>query len=423
MLRLLYTGAIYVAAPIALLVLAIRGARDPAYRERMGERFGYTRASFDQSSIWVHAVSVGEVQAAAVLIRALCKRYPQVPLLVTTATPTGAQRVRSMFADQVRHAFLPYDTPGAVRRFLERSRPRIAIVMEREIWPNLYRECARRGVPIVMASARVSAASARRHRKFSALFAPALATNVAVAAQTEADAERYRSIGADPAAVQVTGNIKFDLEIPHETRNAGASLRTSQFANRPVWVAGSTHAGEEESVLDAHRLVRAARPEALLILAPRHPDRFAEVAVLLRARGVSFASRSSGVAVTPQNEVLIGDTLGELTTFYAASDVAFVGGSLVPIGGHNLLEPAALATPIVLGPHNFNAPEIASMMLAVGAARQVENAQELGEAVLDLFTSPERRREMGAKGAQVVEQNRGALERLMNIIERRIADS
>ncbi|HEX2493497.1 MAG TPA: lipid IV(A) 3-deoxy-D-manno-octulosonic acid transferase [Steroidobacter sp.] len=422
MVRLFYSAAVRIAAPIALALTALRGVRDPSYRHRLGERFGYTHAAFERPPIWVHAVSVGEVQAAAVLIRALRTRRPEDPLLITTATPTGAQRAAALFGAHARHAYLPYDTPAAVRRFLSRTRPKIAIVMEREIWPNLYRECKRRRIPVVLASARVSAASAERHRRLSRLFAPALAENVLVAAQTKADAERYRAIGADPAAVQVVGNVKFDLDPAEEVRKAGEALRAAQFPNRPVWVAGSTHAGEEEVLLDAHRRIRSVLPDALLILAPRHPDRFTQVAVQLTARGVCFVTRSSGAPVSTDAEVLLADTLGELVMLYAAGDVAFVGGSLVPIGGHNLLEPAALALPIVVGPHNFNAQDIASMMLQTGAAQEARSAQALAEAVVELFAKPERRQAMGAQGARVIEANRGAVGRLIALIEERIAD-
>lgn len=417
MLRFFYTAALYIAAPLALAAAALRGLRDRSYRDRLGERLGLTRVSFDRPPIWVHAVSVGEVQAAAVLIRALRKRYPEHPVLITTATPTGAQRAAALFGEFASHAYLPYDMPGAVRRFLDRVRPRIAIVMEREIWPNLFRECARRGIPVVLASARLSAASAERHRKLSGLFAPVLARNVLIAAQTESDAARYRTIGADASIVHVVGNVKFDLEIPEEVRRAGETLRTSLFPDRIVWVAGSTHEGEEDVLLDAHRKVCAAQTNALLILVPRHPSRFAEVAARLQMRAVRFATRSSNAPVAAGDAVLLGDTLGELPTFYAAGDIAFVGGSLVPVGGHNLLEPAALAQPIIVGPHNFNAPDVADMMLDAGAALQVADAPSLAAAILELIADPGRRDEMGRRGAQAAAANRGALERLMTLIE------
>ena len=419
MLRSVYTALLYVFAPLALAATALRGGRDPAYRDRLPERLGYTRV-FTQSTagraLWIHAVSVGEVQAAASLVRALLKKYPQRPLLVTTATPTGAQRVRSLFGDSVRHAYLPYDLPGAVRRFLDRVQPSLAVIMEREIWPNLFRECERRGIPVLLASARISERSAVRHRKFAGLFRDALASNVTVAAQTTQDADRYRAIGA--RQVQVTGNVKFDIETPSSVRQAGAEFRAAQCPNRLVWVAGSTHEGEEDQVLAAHRRVRAQRPDALLVLVPRHPNRFDAVRSWLKSRQVAFVSRSRNEAVTPTTSVLLVDTLGELLTFYAASDIAFVGGSLIAtVGGHNLLEPAVLERAIVVGPYNFNAPDIAQLMLERGAARQVDSDERLAAAILELAANPALRAQMGASGSAIVAENRGALERILGLIE------
>lgn len=417
MLRAVYSVLLYLFAPFALAATAARGLRDPLYRDRLPERLGFTELRFDAAPIWIHAVSVGEVQAAAVLVRALSQRYPQRPILLTTATPTGAQRVRTLFPETVRHAYLPYDLPGAVRRFLERTAPSLAIIMEREIWPNLFRACSVRDVPILLASARLSDRSGRRHRRFAALFRDALACNVTIAAQTSADAERFRAIGIAPQAVHVTGSVKFDLQIPDEVRRSGAQIRAAQFAHRPVWIAGSTHEREEDIVLDAHERVRAARSDALLLLVPRHPNRFDSVRSWLRARNVKFASRSMHEPVTADTSVLLVDTLGELLSFYAAANVAFVGGSLVPIGGHNLLEPAALNRPIIVGPHNFNAADVAQMFVASGAAIQVASATELGDVVVELLTNAARRDRMIAQAHAILEANRGALERLLLLVQ------
>lgn len=417
MLRLIYTALLYVFAPIALAVVAIRGVRNAAYRGRLGERLGFTQARPAAPVIWVHAVSVGEVQAAAALVRVLRERYPQHSVLITTATPTGAQRVRALFGESVQHSYLPYDLPGAVRRFLGTVRPSIVIVMEREIWPNLFGECRRRGIPVMLASARLSDRSARLHRRFAGLFRDALAGNVTVAAQTPLDAQRFASIGAVAASIHVTGNVKFDLDIPAAVRRTGAALRSEQFPNRFVWLAGSTHQREEDIVLDAHERVRATLSDALLVLVPRHPNRFDQVRAWLKGRNVAYASRSANEAVTSQTTVLLADTLGELLMLYAAADVAFVGGSLVPVGGHNLLEPAALARPIVVGPNNFNAQDIADLLLAAGAAIEVASAEQLARSVLELASDPARRQTMGAKGSEVVESNRGALDRVMQLID------
>jgi 3-deoxy-D-manno-octulosonic-acid transferase len=417
MLRLLYSALLYVVAPLAFLATAVRGLRDPSYRERLAERLGFTQLRFAAPPIWIHAVSVGEVQAAAALVRSLSSRYPEHPILVTTATPTGAQRVRALFGDPVRHAYLPYDLPGAVRRFLESTAPALAIIMEREIWPNLFRACRARGIPILLASARISERSGRRHVRFGALFRDALACDVTIAAQTAADAERFRAIGTPAAAVHVTGNIKFDLEVPEDVRRAGSHIR-AEFAHRPVWIAGSTHEREEDIVLDAHERVRAARNDALLLLVPRHPNRFDAVKSWLRGRNVRFVTRSARGSVTADTSVLLVDTLGELLSFYAAANVAFVGGSLVPVGGHNLLEPAALNRPIIVGPHTFNAADIADSFLASGAALRVESATELGSAVLDLLTDAARRDQMIARAHAILQANRGALARLLALVEK-----
>jgi 3-deoxy-D-manno-octulosonic-acid transferase len=423
MLRLIYTPLIYLLAPFALAVTAWRGIRDPAYRERLAERLGFTEARFDVPVIWVHAVSMGEVQAAAPLIRELRRRYPQIPLLMTTATPTGAERVRTLFAADVRHAYLPYDTPDAVNRFLKRVRPRIAIVMETEVWPNLFRACTRRRVPIIMASARLSEKSVRRLRWLGGLLRPMFATDITIAAQTTLDAERFIALGAERARVIVMGNVKFDLEIPEDTQLRGRALRQAHFPNRFVWVAGSTHEVEEQVLLDAHQDLRVRLPGALLVLVPRHPQRFAQVRQWLVSRGSACTIRSDGQEVADGNEVLLVDTMGELQMFYAAADVAFVGGTLVPVGGHNLLEPAALALPVLAGPHNFNAPDIAQLLFASGAARCVQSVRELSTALGELALNSAKRREMGAQGQQIVAANRGALAKVLALVEAAIGRS
>lgn len=430
MLRLIYTALLYVAAPLALGWTAWRGRRDPLYRDRLGERLGYSLlppVAPGTDLIWVHAVSVGEVQAAAALVRTLLRRYPDRRLLMTTATPTGAQRVKALFGEEVLHCYLPYDLPGAVRRFLDRVRPAVAVVMETEIWPNLYRECARRRLRIVLISARLSEKSVRRFRRIAGLFREALQQDLLIGAQTEVDAERFIAVGADRARVRVIGNLKFDLEVPPQVRRAGEELRAAQFAGRFVWVAGSTHEVEEELLLQAHRQVRQICPSALLVLVPRHPNRFERVRHWLAAQNGSqdgsHVTRSSGKAVTPQTSVLLVDTLGELLLFYAAADVAFVGGSLVPIGGHNLLEPAALACPILTGPHNFNAPDVARLLLERGAAVQVASAAELAATLTALEADPPRRHQMGAAALATVEANRGALTRALELIEPLLSES
>lgn len=412
----LYQLLIRIAAPLVFIATCLRGVRDRSYRERLLERFGYTKLSFAQPPIWLHAVSVGEVQAATPLIRRLLVNGEQRPLLVTTSTPTGAARVRALFGEQLSHAFLPYDTPGAVKRFLKRTRPYCAIIMETELWPNLLRHCIARQMPVVLGSARISSRTAARYQLLRSLFIQPMSA-VFVGAQTEADAERLRTLGAKSERMQVTGNIKFDIEISDAARAAGQTLR-QQWLARPVWIAGSTHDGEESQVLAAHQVVRARKPDALLILAPRHPQRFAQVTALLKTQNIEFVTRSSEQRVQPQHAVLLLDTLGELTSFYAASDVVFVAGSLVPVGGHNLLEPAALSLPVISGPHTFNAPDVADKLADRGALRYVYSGAELGEVVLELIDNPTECARQAEQAAAVVWESKGALTNLLLLIER-----
>jgi 3-deoxy-D-manno-octulosonic-acid transferase len=416
-LRVVYLLLTYLAVPFLLLHLLWRGLSVPGYRQRMGERFGFSMPRLARRSIWVHAVSVGEVQAAAPLVRALLKRHPDVPLVITTMTPTGSERVRALFGNAVIHSYVPYDLAGAVRRFFDWARPMLAIIMETELWPNLYHECGQRQVPLVLASARVSLRSVGRYRRLIPLFRDTLSHGIVIAAQTPADADRFRSLGANPARTWVTGNIKFDFELPPEVASRGRELRLQQARDRPVWVAASTHDGEEQAVLDAHARILERHPAALLILVPRHPERFPQVAALLDSRGIDYVTRSSRAPATVATRVVLGDTMGELTTFYAAADVAFVGGSLVPIGGHNLLEPMALGVPAVTGPHNENAADIAELLVDCGAALVVPDWAGLAAEVSWLLGDEAERRKRGAAGNQAILANRGALDRLLGLIE------
>jgi 3-deoxy-D-manno-octulosonic-acid transferase len=406
----------YLAAPLVALLLFYKGLGNRAYWERFEERFGYGSSRLERPSIWVHAVSVGEVVAASSLIAALRRDYPQYPVVVTTVTPTGAQRVRDLFGDDVLHSYAPYDTIGSVRRFFKRMQPRIVIVIETELWPNMYAACGERGVPLVLANARISPRSMRRYQRFIGLFRRALSHGVVIAAQSEQDAERFRLLGADPDRTTVTGNLKADLVFPPGMTDAGLEFRREQVGARPVWVAASTHAGEEEAALAAHAMVRAAIPEALLLLVPRHPDRFNGVAALIESRQLAFGRRSLGEVPAPEAAVYLVDSLGELPLFYAAADVAFVGGSLVPVGGHNLLEPAVLGIPVITGPHNFNAEDIALLLQEADALQLVENATELGAAITALLRDPELRRHRGARARRMYDQSGGALSRLRALL-------
>jgi 3-deoxy-D-manno-octulosonic-acid transferase len=420
-LRLLYLLAVYLAAPIISAMLLWRGLRDRSYWHNFSERFGFG-ARLSSHGVWLHAVSVGEVQACAPLVSALYQRHPGLALTVTTFTPTGAARARALFGNLAQVRYIPFDLPGAARRFLGRVQPRLAVIFETELWPNLYRECGRRRVPLVLASARISARSVGRYQRLGALFRDTLSQAVVIGAQAEGDAERFRALGAAATSTHVTGNLKFDFEVPPDIAQRGARLRAQYAPDRALWVAGSTHGGgEEQALLEAHQCVRAAHPGALLVLAPRHPPRFDEVAKSLAQAGVSFVRRSQagagGAGAGQTCQVVLLDSLGELLDFYAAADVAFVGGSLVPIGGHNLLEPAALGVPILTGPNNFNSAEIARLLIERGAAEVVHDAAQLGARVSALLADAGERERMGAAASAAVDGNRGALSNLLGLIE------
>ncbi len=416
MLRFIYIGVSYLLTPALVGVIIWRGRRNRGYWKNVRQRFGFGERLEREGSIWVHAVSVGEVQAAAPLIRELQTICPDRRLVITSMTPTGAAHARMLFGDSVDRRFVPYDLPGSVKRFFDRVRPSLAVVVETELWPNLYNECGRRGVPLVLASARISPRSIKRYRMLVGLFRETLSHGIVIAAQSEADAQRFHEVGAPPDRTYVTGNIKFDFRVPPQVKRQGIEFREHHAALRPVWIAASTHAGEEEIAVAAHRRVLERFPEALLLLVPRHPERFDGVADMLTRLEVSHVRRSSGLRVTEADSVFLGDTLGELMSFYAAADVAFVAGSLVPTGGHNLLEPAALGLPVLTGPYTFNCEDIADMFIEAGAARVVTDADSLGVAVSELLAEPQTRRELGARGQLIIEENRGALERLLKLV-------
>ena len=417
-MRLLYTLLAYLAAPCVFANVLWRSVRDPAYRSGWGERFGFGVELPAPGCIWVHAVSMGEVAAASSLVRAIRANHPQWPVVLTTATPTGASRARELFSGaDVDVRYGPYDLPGAVRRFFSNVRPVAAIFMETELWPTMYRECARRGVPRIIANARISTRSWPRYRRLRSLTQPMLHAGVLVAAQSVEDAERFKYLGAAESNVQVSGNLKFDVSIDPRVRAAGTELRHRYLRSRTVWAAGSTHAGEEELVLDAHALVRASVPDALLVLAPRHPNRFDAVASMLARRAVRFIRRSEGGLPQLDTEVVLLDTVGELLTFYAAANAAFVGGSLVRIGGHNLLEPAALGIPFATGPFNANSADVAQLMFDQHAAVCTPDAQSLASAISAWLLEPGEASRVGAIARNVVAANRGALQRIMEMID------
>ncbi|WP_350580719.1 lipid IV(A) 3-deoxy-D-manno-octulosonic acid transferase [Pseudomonas sp. HY2-MNA-CIBAN-0224] len=415
--RTLYTLLFHLGLPLVAIRLWLRARKASAYAKRIGERFALNMPAMQPGGIWVHAVSVGESIAAAPMIRALLQRYPQLPITVTCMTPTGSERIQALFADEprIQHCYLPYDLPWAAARFLERVQPTLAVIMETELWPNHIHQCAKRGIPVALANARLSARSAKGYARFAKLTRPMLEEMSLIAAQTETEAERFRQLGARPECVQVTGSIKFDLTIDPQLLIKARALREQwQALERPVWIAASTHEGEDAIVLAAHRQLLASYPNALLILVPRHPERFNAVFALCQSEGFDTVRRSAATPVSAQTQVLLGDTMGELLFLYALADSAFVGGSLVANGGHNLLEPAALSKPVLSGPHLFNFLEIAALLRDAGALEEVDDAHALAVAVRRLFELPQDARHMGQAGLNVMLANQGALQRLLD---------
>lgn len=410
-MRILYTAAGWLALPFAFLYLLWRARRQREYLYHWGERLGNVAVPDARPLIWLHAVSVGETRAAAPLVHALAARYPGHRILLTHATPTGRAAGAALFGDAVMQAYLPYDLPWLVKRFLARARPRLGLLMETELWPNLAAACAQAHIPLYLVNARLSERSAAGYRRIAALIRPVLARLAGVAAQSEADAARLIRLGA--VRVRVCGNLKFDVPLPPDYRARAAQLRAA-FGERFVLLAASTREGEEAAILTA--FLAHMPKDALLVLVPRHPQRFETVAALLAQHGLAFARRSRGQAALPNMRVYLGDSLGELVAFYAASDCAFVGGSLAPLGGQNLIEAAAVGCPILVGPHTFNFAAATEDAIAAGAARRVADAEALMIAVRTLYAQPDLRVQMGAAGRAFAQRHRGATACILDFI-------
>lgn len=415
--RFSYTLLYYLLLPVVFFRLLWRARKAPLYRKRWAERLGFFTAPVQTNGLWLHSVSVGETIAAAPLVKQIQQHYPDLPITITTMTPTGSERVKALFGDSVFHVYVPYDTPGAVRRFLKKVQPRLALIMETELWPNLIDQCSRQQVPVLIANARLSARSARGYGRFPKLTQPMLQQISCIAAQTEADGQRFIELGMTPQKLQVTGSVKFDIQVSSVLLDDAQKLRNQWSTERPVWIAASTHHGEDEQVLQAFNLLLQHCPQALLVLVPRHPERFSDVAQLCRSQGFDVAVRSQQQPVTTETQILLADTMGELMLLFAASDIAFVGGSLVPTGGHNFLEPAVLAMPVIAGPHVFNFTEISQLLIDAGGMIQCETAEALAGEVKRLIDQPNERLIMGAAALSVVKNNGGAQQRLFELIE------
>ncbi len=417
-MRWLYILLLYLITPLVLLRLLWRSRELVEYRRRWNERFGCVPRASQPVAVWVHAVSVGESLAALPLIRALIERHGVGRVLVTTTTPTGSARVREALGAQVLHTYAPYDLPDVVARYLARQRPQRVVVMETELWPTLFRALARRGIPLTIANARLSPRSFRGYSRVRGFATATLADCTHIAAQSAADAERFCALGADPARVSVMGNIKFDQAVPDAQREAGHELRERIGRVRPVWIAASTHEGEEGMALTAHRELLRTHPDALLMLVPRHPQRFDAVARQIEKAGLAYLRRSqltADEARLASSSVLLGDSMGEMFAYFSASDVAFVGGSLVPVGGHNVLEPAALGLPVLFGPHMHNFVAARDLLLEVQGAIEVSE-RSLTDTLRVLLGDAARRRTLGEAARAAVERNRGALQRLLALL-------
>ena len=417
MSRRLYSLFFYLCLPIIFVRLFLRARRAPAYRLRWGERLGFYSSSPKAGGILIHAVSVGETLAAVPLIKRIQADYPDLPISITTMTPTGSEQVRKNFGDELFHVYIPYDLPRAVRRLLKAIKPRLVLVMETELWPNLVDQCHRGQIPVVIANARMSQRSADSYGRVTSLVSPMLKQLSLVVAQTEQDRDRLERLGVDAEKMVVAGYIKFDIALSEQVQTEAASLkaqwtRVSARAPRKILIAASTHEGEEAIVLAAFQRLLATQPSLLLLLVPRHPERFNAVELMCAERGLRIKRRSSELPCADDTQVIIGDTMGELMSFYGTADIAFVGGSLVETGGHNLLEPAVWQLPILSGPYMFNFSEIDRLMTAAGALVKVDDEHSLAARVTELLDSPGMSGHMGEAALSVVEQNRGSLDRL-----------
>lgn len=416
MARLTYSLLLYLLLPWTFLRLYLRGAKNPAYRKRWGERLGLANPAIQSPVIWIHAVSVGEVTAALPLIHAIQREYPGYQVAVTTTTLTGSQQVTKTLNDKVCQWYFPYDLNWSVSRFLDRLKPNLIIIMERELWPNLLHQASSRGIPLLLANARLPVRSAQRYGYVKCLIKPAIRCLSVIAAQSAGDAERFLQLGAKKNTLILTGNTKYDVFPTADYKMVAAAIRQAGDFDRPVWIAASTHKGEEEFMLQAHKRLLQQLPNALLILAPRHPERFAAVYQRCLVEDLQTVRRSLGSSPTSSTQVFLGDTMGELYALYELAKIAFVGGSLVRVGGHNILEPALLGKVVVFGPYMSNFAEISGQMLANQAAIQVPDASELALRLAALFADPITCAALGNNAKQMVLENRGAVARTCAIV-------
>ncbi len=417
-MRLIYSILFTLLLPLVLLRLYWRGVKAPEYRRRWLERLAVYDKPYPRKVIWFHAVSVGEAEAVFPLIKAMQLQHTGERFLVTTTTPTGSARVKAVLGESVEHVYLPYDLPPVVARFVHVFQPKLAVVMEKEIWPNLFAQCREKAIPLLIINARLSATSAKAYRKIPALAVPALRSVAAIATQTREDRERFIEIGAPAERTTVMGNIKFDVAIGEEVIDQGRLLKRKLFPGRFVWIVASTHKGEEEIFMDVYRHIKVDIPELLLMIVPRHPERFESVRRLAEENQLKTIMRTGEAFCTTETDLYLADTMGELKMLYAAADVCFVGGSMVPVGGHNILEPLAVGLPVMFGPHMINFKEIAENVLQKKAALQCLGKGEIVEAVRRLYDDDEYRQAFSARGLEFLKVNQGATQRIAEILQR-----
>lgn len=419
MLRLLYTFVFIIALPVIFYRLWVKDKKVPGYRIRWPERFGISPlCNESRPVVWVHAVSVGEVVAATPIIKRLLAN-PRIAVMVTTMTPTGSTRVVETFGRKVLHVYAPYDLPWTVAAFLRRVRPVLAIIMETELWPNMLHECAQQRLPTILANARLSARSARGYKRFARTTRSLLECLTHVGVQNKEDGERFLALGLAPQKLVITGSVKFDLELADTLQTSAQELKRCYGMERPIIIAASTHEGEDEVILNAFAKIIKLHPQALLLLVPRHPERFHDVVALSQTRFIT-ARRSSGVPPSASTQVIVGDTMGELMLLYGCADIAFVGGSLIERGGHNMIEPAYWALPIICGPHTFNFADISKRLLDCGGMVTVYDEHTFAEQIHRWLSDPQEMQRVGSNAERFTEQNRGATDKVMTLVERYI---
>ena len=418
--RLIYTLLLYGFVPLVLLRMLIRSYNNAPLRQHWQQRFGFipARKNPQQSVICVHAVSVGETLGAKTLIEQLIQDYPQHQIVITSTTLTGKNTVQQLFGQRVQSYYFPYDLLGSVRRFLHRLQPEKVVIIETEIWPNFYATCRQKAIPIILANARLSQRSLRAYLKIPTLTTETLSNTCVIAARGQQDAQHFQRLGVDPKKIIVTGNIKFDLHLPLQQIKAAEHLKQQWGQQRPVWVAASTHQGEDEPLLAMHQQLLLQIPNLLLILVPRHPERFEATYQLAQATGLSVQKRSEQHVFQPQTQIIIGDTMGEMFTWYRAADVVFMGGSLVATGGHNPLEPAAVARPVVSGTHIFNFAQVFPLLEQVRAAWVLKESTAIQQRLALLLQDAKIRQKAGQAGQQLIQQHQGAVAAILKQIAR-----